>query len=102
VTAGRRGPGRWWAAFEAWLDRKTRPALMRWETLPGQVQFMVTLPVAIVLLFFLHVIAFHLSPFRSFFYSLFWGIPAAIIVVAASRNEAARRAAARDRDAPPE
>ncbi len=100
MTAGRRGPGQWWAAFEAWLERKTRPALMRWETLPGQVQFMVTLPVAIVLLFLLHVIAFHLSPFRSFFYSLFWGIPASVIVVAASRNEAARRARARD-DEPP-
>lgn len=96
MTAGRRGPGRWWAAFEAWLERKTRPALMRWETLPGQTQFMVTLPVAVVLLFLLHVIAFHLSPFRSFFYALFWGIPASIIVVAASRNEAARRARARD------
>jgi hypothetical protein len=75
---------------------------MRWETLPGQVQFMVAAPIAIVLLFFLHVIAFHLSAFRSFFYSLFWGIPAAIIVVAASRNEAAKRARARDGDAPPE
>lgn len=102
MTAGRRGPGRWWAAFEAWLERKTRPTLMRWETLPGQVQFMVTLPVAIVLLFFLHVIAFHLSPFRSFFYSLFWGIPASIIVVAASRNEAAKRTRARDDEPPPE
>ena len=40
MTAGRRGPGRWWAAFEAWLYRRTRPALVRWETLPGQVQFM--------------------------------------------------------------
>jgi hypothetical protein len=75
---------------------------MRWETLPGQVQFMITLPVAIVLLFFLHVIAFHLSPFRSFFYSLFWGIPASIVVVAASRNEAARRARSRDGEQPPE
>jgi hypothetical protein len=98
VTAGRRGPGRWWAAFEAWLERKTRPALMRWETLQGQTQFMVTLPVAVVLLFLLHVIAFHLSPFRSFFYALFWGIPASIVVVAASRNEAARRARGRDDD----
>lgn len=102
MTTGRRGPGRWWAALEAWLYRQTRPALVRWETLPGQVQFMVAAPVAIVLLFFLHVIAFHLSAFRSFFYSLFWGIPAAIIVVAASRNEAAKRARARDGEPPPE
>ena len=102
MTIGRRGPGRWWAAFEAWLYRRTRPALVRWETLPGQVQFMVALPVAIVLLFFLHVIAFHLSAFRSFFYSLFWGIPASVIVVAASRNEALKRARGREDEPPPE
>jgi hypothetical protein len=102
VTAGRRGPGRWWAAFEAWLERTTQPALVRWETLPGQVQFMVTLPVAIILLFLLHVIAFHLSAFRSFFYSLFWGIPASVIVVAASRNEATKSDLSPDDDPPPE
>lgn len=100
MTAGKRGPGRWWAAFEGWLYRKTAPALSRWETLPGRVQFMITLPVAVVLLFFLHVIAFHLSAFRSFFYALFWGLPFALIVVAASRNEAAKRARARDRRPP--
>jgi hypothetical protein len=100
VTAGKRGPGRWWAAFETWLAEKTRPTLVRWEALPGQAQFMVTLPVAVVLLFFLHVIAFHLSAFRSFFYALFWGIPFAIIVVAASRNESLKRSRSRD-DEPP-
>ena len=52
MTAGKRWPGRWWAAFEAWLAEKTRPTLVRWEALPGQAQFMVTLPVAVVLLFF--------------------------------------------------
>jgi hypothetical protein len=102
VTAGRRGPGRWWAAFEAWLERTTRPALVRWETLPGQLQFMVTLPVAIILLFLLHVIAFHLSAFRSFFYSLFWGIPASVRVVAASPKAAHTRGRGRDDDPPPE
>jgi hypothetical protein len=102
VTAGKRGPGRWWAAFEGWLAETTRPALVRWEAQPGQVQFMVTLPVAIVLLFFFHVIVFHLSAFRSFFYAVFWGIPATIIVVAASRNEAVKRARGRDGGTPPE
>ena len=102
MTAGKRGPGRWWAAFEGWLAETTRPALVRWEALQGHVQFMITLPVAIVLLFFLHVIAFHLSAFRSFFYSLFWGIPASVIVVAASRNEALKRARGREDEPPPE
>jgi hypothetical protein len=101
VTAGKRGPGRWWAAFEEWLAETTRPALVRWEAQPGQVQFMVTLPVAIVLLFFFHVIVFHLSAFRSFFYAVFWGIPVTIIVVAASRNEAVKRRS-RDGSPPPE
>jgi hypothetical protein len=102
VTAGKRGPARWWGAFEAWLAERTRPALVRWEALPGQVQFMVTLPIAVVLLFFFHVIVFDLSAFRSFFYGVFWGIPVTIIVVAASRNEALRRARARDDERPPE
>ncbi len=102
MTAGRRGPGRWWAGFEAWLAETARPALVRWEALPGHVQFMVTLPVAVVLLFFFHVIVFDLSAFRSFFYAVFWGIPVTIIVVAASRNEAVKRARTRDGDPPPE
>ena len=102
MTAGKRGLGRWWAAFEGWLAETTRPALVRWEAQPGQVQFMITLPVAIVLLFFFHVIVFHLSAFRSFFYAVFWGIPATIIVVAASRNEAVKRARGRDGGPPPE
>jgi hypothetical protein len=102
VTAGKRGPGRWWAAFETWLADKTRPTLVRWEALPGQAQFMVTLPVAVVLLFFFHVIVFDLSAFRSFFYAVFWGIPVTLIVVAASRNESLKRSRGRNDDPPPE
>jgi hypothetical protein len=45
---------------------------------------------------------FHLSAFRSFFYAVFWGIPATLIVVAASRNESLKRNRSRDGDAPPE
>ena len=101
MTVDKRGPGRWWAAFEGWLAEKTRPALVRWEALPGQAQFMVTLPVAVVLLFLFHVIVFHLSAFRSFFYAVFWGIPATLIVVAASRNESLKRRG-RDGNPPPE
>ena len=102
MTAGKRGPGRWWAAFEAWLAERTRPALVRWESLPGQAQFMVTLPVAVVLLFFFHMIVFNLSAFRSFFYAVFWGIPVTLIVVAASRNESLKRSRGRDGDPPAE
>ena len=102
MTAGKRGPGRWWAAFETWLAEKTRPTLVRWEALPGQAQFMVTLPVAVLLLFFFHVIVFNLSAFRSFFYAVFWGIPVTLIVVAASRNESLKRGRGRDDDPPAE
>ena len=102
MTAGKRGPGRWWAAFETWLADRTRPTLVRWEALPGQAQFMVTLPVAVVLLFFFHVIVFDLSAFRSFFYAVFWGIPVTLIVVAASRNESLKRSRSRDDDPPAE
>jgi hypothetical protein len=88
-------------ALERRIADATRPALVRWESLPGHVQFLVTLPVAVVLLFFFHVIVFNLSAFRSFFYAIFWGIPVTLIVVAASRNEAAKLARAREGAPPP-
>ena len=50
----------------------------------------------------MHVIVFNLSAFRSFFYAIFWGIPVTLIVVAASRNEAAKRIRAREGDPPDE
>jgi hypothetical protein len=100
VQAGSDRVRRPWTAVERRIGDATRPALVRWEALPGHVQFLVTLPIAVVLLFFFHVIVFNLTAFRSFFYALFWGIPVTIIVVAASRNEALKRARARDGDPP--
>jgi hypothetical protein len=89
-----------WTALERRIGDATRPALMRWEKLPGHLQFLLTLPVAVVLLFCFHVVVFNLSAFRSFFYAIFWGIPVTLIVVAASRNEAAKRMRAREPDPP--
>ena len=91
-----------WTAVERRIGDATRPTLMRWERLPGHIQFLVTLPVAVVLIFFFHVIVFNLTAFRSFFYALFWGIPVTLIVVAASRNESLKRARAREGDPPPD
>jgi hypothetical protein len=84
-------PRRWWAAFERWLADRTRPALMRWEALPGQVQVFITYPVTVALLFPFHVIVFNLAWVRSLFYALFWGVPATAIVYIATRAEAAKR-----------
>jgi hypothetical protein len=86
-----RGPRRWWAAFERWVADATRPAMLRWEALPGQVQVFVTYPITVALLFPFHVVVFHLARFRSFFYALFWGIPATAIIYIATRAEAAKR-----------
>jgi hypothetical protein len=86
-----RRPRRWWAGFERWVSDRTRPALLRWEALPGQVQVFVTYPVMVALLFPFHVIVFDLAWVRSLFYALFWGIPATAIVYIATRAEAAKR-----------
>jgi hypothetical protein len=80
-----------WVAFERWVYRRTRPALMRWEALPGQVQVFITYPIAVALLFPFHVIVFDLAWVRSLFYAFFWGIPATAIVYIATRAEAAKR-----------
>jgi len=91
-----------WTAVERRIGDATRPALVRWEGLPGHVQFLVTLPVAVVLIFVFHIIVFNLTAFRSFFYALFWGIPVTLIVVAASRNESLKRSRAPEGDPPPD
>jgi hypothetical protein len=86
-----RAPRRWWAAFERRVYDGTRPALLRWEALPGQVQVFVTYPITVALLFPFHVVVFHLAWVRSLFYAFFWGIPATAIVYIATRAEAAKR-----------
>jgi hypothetical protein len=80
----------------------TRPALVRWEGLSAPVQIFTAFPVLVVLIFLFHLAFFNLSVFRSFFYAIFWGIPATLLIAVATRNEAARRARARDEQPPPE
>jgi hypothetical protein len=98
VYAGRNPLRRAWAAFEHRVAEVSRPALIRWERLPGQVQVGITYPVTAVLLFFFHLIVFHLSAVRSGFYALFWAIMATAIVYIATHAEAAKRM----RDRPPD
>jgi hypothetical protein len=81
------------------VSDRTRPALLRWEALPGQVQVFATYPVMVALLFPFHVIVFDLAWVRSLFYALFWGIPATAIVYIATHAEAAKR---RREQQPPE
>jgi hypothetical protein len=98
VRAGRNPLPRAWAAFEHRIAEVTRPTLLRWEALPGQVQVGITYPVTAVLLFIFHVVVFNLSAVRSGFYALFWAIMATAIVYVATHAEAAKRA----RDRPPD
>lgn len=98
MYAGRNPLRRAWAAFEHRVAEASRPALIRWERLPGQVQVGITYPVTAVLLFFFHLIVFHLSAVRSGFYALFWAIMATAIVYIATHAEAAKRM----RDRPPD
>ncbi len=97
MNAGRTPLHRAWAAFEQRIATATRPTLMRWEALPGQVQVGITYPVTAMLLFVFHVVVFDLSAVRSAFYALFWAVMATAIVYVATHAEAAKRA----RDRPP-
>jgi hypothetical protein len=80
-----------WSALERRIDDATRPTMVRWEALTGQVQVAITFPIMTVLLFGFHVEVFNLSATRSLFYALFWAIPATAIVFVATRAEAAKR-----------
>ena len=68
-----------------------QPALIRWEGLPGPVQLVVAFPVTTLAVFLLHLAFLNLSVTRSFFYGVFWAIPATAAVVIATKTEAAKR-----------
>jgi hypothetical protein len=89
-----------WAALERRVGEATRPSLLRWEALPGQVQVGLTFPVMAVALFGFHIVVFDLSATRSLFYALFWAAPATAIVYVATRAEAAKRLQDRPPDPP--
>ena len=97
MYAGRNPLRRGWSAFEHRIAEATRPSMIRWEALPGQVQVGITFPIMTLLLFGFHVVVFNLSAVRSAFYALFWAVMATAIVYVATHAEAAKRA----RDRPP-
>ena len=65
--------------------------LLVWESLRGPVQFLVSLPVTIVLLFLLHLGPLNQPPARALFYGVFWGLLASLAITLASQNEARKR-----------
>ena len=65
--------------------------MLTWEGLRWQVQFGVAYPILVALLFVIHVTVLNQPLLRGFGYALFWAVLATAAIVAASRNEAARR-----------
>jgi Kef-type K+ transport system membrane component KefB len=71
---------------------RTPPRLiLAWEALSGPVQMLVSFPLLVVVFFLIHFGPFGLSATRSFFYGVFWAIPATAAVVIATKTEAAKR-----------
>jgi len=65
--------------------------ILAWESLSGPVQILVSFPLLVVVFFLIHFGPFGLSATRSFFYGVFWAIPATAAVVIATKTEAAKR-----------
>jgi hypothetical protein len=72
--------------------------LLAWEALNPGVQIAIAFPVLFVVLLLLHLGPLGQPASRAFFYGLFWGVLATGAVVAASRNEARKRATRDPRD----
>jgi len=73
------------------IGRRLQPTLIRWEGLSGPAQLVIAFPVITVAVFLLHLAFLNLSVTRSFFYGVFWAIPATAAVVIATKTEAAKR-----------
>ena len=72
--------------------RKPPPKLvLRWEALSPGVQVAIAGPVMLALLWAAHVFLMNQPIWRGLGYAVFWGVFATGAVVAASRNERARR-----------
>jgi hypothetical protein len=72
--------------------RKPPPVwLRRWEDLHVAVQVAIFAPLAIVVLWFGHVVFLNQPVGRGLAYGVFWGAIVTAVVVGASRSEKARR-----------
>lgn len=86
-------------------ESDSRSLIRRWEGLEYGLQFLIAYPALFVVITLLHLGPLLQPIGRSMIYALFWALPAAILVVAASQNEARKRrererAAADQHDAP--
>ncbi len=67
--------------------------MRRWESLDASRQFLIAYPLMVLVVSAAHW-TFLFQPLeRGFLYGLFWAVPAAGLVVIASRNEARKRRA---------
>ena len=68
------------------------PSLVRrWEALDASRQFLIAYPVLVLVISALHWTVLFQPLERGFIYGLFWAVPAAGLIVIASRNEARKR-----------
>jgi hypothetical protein len=67
------------------------PWLRRWEDLHVAAQVAIAAPLAVLLLWLIHVVFMNQPVGRGFVYGVFWGLIATAVVVGASRSEKARR-----------
>lgn len=85
-------------------DSDDRSLIRRWEGLEYGLQFLIAYPALFVVITLLHLGPLQQPLVRSAIYAVFWALPAAILVVAATQNEARKRRererAAADSDAP--
>jgi hypothetical protein len=72
-------------------DRPPPKLLLRWEGLHIATQVAIVGPLAVLVLWGLHVVFLNQPVGRGLLYGIFWGILATGIVVGASRAERARR-----------
>jgi hypothetical protein len=65
--------------------------LLRWEALSAHTQIVITFPVLVVVLFFVHIGPLNQPLGRGAFYAVFWAILGTFAVVVATRTEASKR-----------
>jgi hypothetical protein len=82
--------------------RSEPPAwLRRWEDLHVGVQVAIVAPLAVLLLWAVHVYLLNQPVWRGLTYGVFWGVLVTGAIVGATRSERARRRTGRGRRRPP-
>ena len=77
--------------------RPPPPIVRRWEGLHVATQIAIVFPIAVVVLWGVHIWLLNQPLLRGFGYGVFWGVLATAAIVGATRSERARR----EREEPP-